>query len=195
MFTIRPLRNSAQAERYYGVLASSSTRENPLDTPLAATSTSPRWYGDCRGLNENVTEFEFQAVCCSRNVRAAFAFTFSPSTSILQTYERLLQQHDWLKAQIIIQSIENAANHTMHELYSALDFLVWAACTRRWQRGDREGVCWNAVLFDISSAEGDAHRERHYLITKNAKNFYSASSEAFTECLTNAWPEWRNAAG
>ena len=168
--TIQPLRNSGQAQRYHAMLASPCAKDNIQGAPLAATSTSPRWHGECRGLKEAVTEFEFQAVSCSRNVRAAFVFTFSPSISISHTYELLLQQHDWLKAQLIIESIENAANHAMLELDAALGFLVWAACTRRWQRRERTGMCWTAVLFDISSAESDGRRERHYLIERDQDN-------------------------
>jgi hypothetical protein len=187
--TVQPLRNSGHAQRYHAVLASPDAKDHQ-GVPLAATSTSPRWHGECRGLKEEVTEHEFQAVSCSRDVRAAFVFTFAPSMSVSHTYELLLQLQDWRKAQFIIQSIENSANYAIQELCTALGSLVWAAGTRRWQRGERTGICWTAVVFDISSAEGDVRRERHYLISSNAKAFSSASSEAFTECLTNAWPEW-----
>jgi hypothetical protein len=187
--TVQPLRNSGQAQRYYAVLASTAAKDDLHSATLAATSTSPRWHGECRGLKDDVTEFEFQAVSCSRDVRAAFVFTFAPSLSISHTYDILLQQQDWLNAQLIIQSVENAANHAMQELFTALGSLVWAAGTRRWQRGERTGMCWTAVLFDISSAEGDVRRERHNFISSNAKDFSSASSKALTECLASAWPE------
>jgi hypothetical protein len=188
--TIQPLRNSGHAQRYHAVLASAAAKDDLHSAPLAATSTAPRWHGECRGLKEEFTEFEFQAVSCSLNIRAAFVFTFSPSISISRTYDTLLQLQDWPKAQLIIESIENAANQAMQALYTALGSLVWAAGTRRWQRGERQGISWTAVLFDIGSAEGDDRRERHFLISSNAKDFSSASSKAFTECLTNAWPEW-----
>jgi hypothetical protein len=128
-------------------------------------------------------------------VRAAYAYTFSPSLSVSQAYERLLHQHDWHHSQLILQAIETAANHAMQEVQDALGLLVWAASTSRWQRGDRQGVCWNAVLFDISSAEGEDRRKQRLSILRNTQKLYSTFSDAFTENLTNAWPEWRNATG
>lgn len=195
MFTIRPLRDSAAARFYYQVLSASGAPEHLVTAPPTATSTSPRWHGECRGLSHNVTEFEFLSVCASRNVRAAYAYTFSPSLSVSQTYERLIHQHDWHHSQLILQAIETAANHAMQEIQAALGLLVWAASTARWQRDDRHGISWNAVLFDISHAEDQDRRKRRLSILRNTKNLYSTFSDLLTESLTNAWPEWRNATG
>jgi hypothetical protein len=195
MFTMLPLRNSAQSQRYYAVLSASGANEHLSTAPLAATLTPPRWHGECRGLSKNVTEHEFNAVSCSRDIRFAYAFAFSPSLSMSQTYERILQKHDWHHSQLILEAIENATNYVMQELQSAMGHLVWASSTARWQRGDRQGICWNTVLFDISSAQIEDRRKRSHFIRTHIKTFDTACSEALTKYLTTAWPEWRNATG
>ena len=195
MLTIRPLRDSNQARRYYQVLSASGPAQHLVTASPAATSTAPRWHGECRGVSDNVSEYEFLLVCASRDIRAAYAYTFSPSLTVSQTYERLLHRQDWHYAQLVLEAIEAGANHAMQEVQAVLGFLVWAASAARWQRGDRQGVCWNAVLFDINSAEREDRRKQRLSTLRNTKELYFAFSDAITEGLTNAWPGWRNAIG
>jgi hypothetical protein len=190
MFTIRPLRDLAEARFYYQVLSESGATEHLVTAPPTATLTSPRWHSECRGLSHNVTEYEFLSVCASRDVRAAYAYTFSPSLSISQAYERLLRQHDWHHSQIILQAIETAANDAMQKVQAPLGLLVWAASAARWHRRDRQGVSWNAVLLDISDPKDQDRRERRLSILRNTKHLYSTFTDTFTETLTNAWPQW-----
>jgi hypothetical protein len=196
MFTIQPLRDSGQAQEYpEAVFTTSHQVRDPIPAPVPATSTRLRWHGESRGLSPYVTEHEFRAVCCSPDIHAAYAITLSPSKVISQTYERLLHVHDWHHACLVLQAIEDAASDTMQAIHSVLSPLLWAGCTRRWQRGDRHGVSWNAILFDISSAQHDDRRKRRCTFLSRRKDFDESFSEAFTKRLTTTWPEWRSAIG